>query len=198
MLFLMKLAQDRRSEQGAWLFLVSLAIFFFSCVLLYAIYVISRVTPTDVAVAPFYLPRSFVLTTVVLIAISVLLHLAVGAVRRERRVDLWRYVILASLLSVVFFIVQAGGMSWMISELELSTRYDRSLYAFSFVLVLIHAVHVVGGAAGLTFILFGLSRGAYDHERHWPIRFCALYWHFLDIVWILMMASFALAAFASK
>ncbi len=194
----MKLAQDHRSEQGAWLFLVSLAVFFLSCVLLYAIYVVSRLAPAGVVVAPFYLPRSFVLSTVVLVAISICLHLAVGAVRRERRMDLWRYIIIASILAVVFFIVQAGGMSWMIQELERATSYDRSLYGFTFVLVLIHALHVVGGAAGLTFILFGLSRGIYDHERHWPIRFCALYWHFLDVIWVLMMASFALAAFVSK
>lgn len=193
----MKLAQDQRSEQGAWLFLVSLAVFFISCVLLYAIYVVSRVTPPGITVAPFYLPRSFVLTTIVLIAISISLHLAVGAIRRERRTDFVRYVIIAAILSVAFFIVQAGGMSWMIQELERSA-FDRSLYGFTFVLVLIHALHVVGGAAGITFILFGVSRGAYDHERHWPIRFCALYWHFLDIVWILMMASFALASVVSK
>lgn len=194
----MKLAQDRRSEQGAWLFLVSLTVFFLSCVLLYAIYIISRVASTESVVTPFYVPRSFVLTTVILISISVCLHLSVGAVKRERRADLWRYVVIAGLLCIAFFIVQAGGMVWMIQELESSLTENRSLYGFTFVLVLIHALHVVGGAAGLTFIMFGLSRGAYDHERHWPIRFCALYWHFLDIVWVLMMISFAFAAIVSK
>ncbi len=193
----MKLAQDRRSEQGAWLFLASLAVFFVSCVLLYAIYVVSRMSSSGAAGAPFYLPQSFVLTTVILIAISICLHLAVGAVKRERLTDLWRYVVIAACLSGAFFVVQAGGMTWMIQQLEKSS-YDRSLYSFTFVLVLIHALHVVGGAAGITFVLFGLSRGVYDHERHWPIRFCAMYWHFLDVIWVLMMVSFALAAFVSK
>ncbi len=64
--------------------------------------------------------------------------------------------------------------------------------------MIIHALHVVGGVAALVFIFFGIARGAYDHERHFPVRFCAMYWHFLDVVWIIMLLSFALAAYASK
>lgn len=191
-----KLAQDRRSEQGAWLFLASLSVFFFSCVILYGIYVVIRASPPD---GPqFILPRNFIVTTIVLVAISICLHMAVVAMRREKRADVWRYVIIASILSVVFFGLQSLGMIWMVNQLLATPQQDRSLYGFTFCLVLIHALHVVGGAAGLTLLLFGMSRDAYDHERHWPIRFCALYWHFLDVVWFLMLLCFALAAFFSN
>ena len=40
--------------------------------------------------------------------------------------------------------------------------------------------------------------GKYDHERHFPIRFSALYWHFLDVVWVVMLGCFALAAYVSE
>ena len=194
----MNIAQDRRNEQGAWLFIISLAVFFFSCVLLYAIYVVIRVAPPGGLSQPFVLPINFITTTVVLIAISICLHLSVGAIRRERRVDVWRYIIIAGILNLVFFGMQSTGMLTMIHRLQESTQQDRSLYGFTFLMVLIHALHVVGGTAGLVFVMFGLSREAYDHERYWPIKFCALYWHFLDVVWILMLGCFALAAVASK
>jgi cytochrome c oxidase subunit III len=194
----MKIAQDRRNEQGAWLFLASLSVFFFSCVLLYAIYVVIRTAPPNGLAQPFFLPINFISTTIVLIAISICLHLAVGAIQRERRVDVWRYIIIACILNLVFFGLQSSGMMTMIQRLQESTQQDRSLYGFTFLMVLVHALHVVGGAAGLVFVLFGLSRDAYDHERYWPIKFCALYWHFLDVVWMLMLACFALAAYASK
>lgn len=193
-----KIAQDRRSEQGAWLFLGSLSVFFVSCMILYAIYVLLRIAPEAGEIQPFYLPPTFLITTVNLIAISLLLHMSLGAVRRERRVDFARYVILAFVLSLAFFFVQGSALAWMISELLKPTASFRNLYGLTFFLVIVHALHVVGGVAGLTFLLFGLSRGAYDHERHFPVRFCTLYWHFLDIVWILMLASFALAAYVSK
>ena len=70
----------------------------------------------------------------------------------------------------------------------------KNLYGLTFCLVIVHALHVIGGVAGLTFLLFGLARQAYDHERYFPVKFCAMYWHFLDAVWLTMLAAFALAA----
>jgi cytochrome c oxidase subunit III len=193
-----RLAEDRRSEQGAWLFLASLSVFFVSCTLLYAIYVMLRIAPQAGEMQPFYLPRTFLLTTVNMVAVSVLLHMAVEAVRRERQTDFNRYIILAFILSFVFFALQGSALSWMVGELMKPSASIRNLYGLTFFLVVVHALHVVGGVAGLTFLLFGISRKHYDHERHFPVRFCALYWHFLDIVWLLMLLSFALAAYVSK
>jgi cytochrome c oxidase subunit 3 len=124
--------------------------------------------------------------------------MAVGAARRQRLDDLARYLVLAFILAIAFFAIQGSALTWMVSELLKPAASIRNLYGLTFFLVIVHALHVVGGVAGLTFLLFGLSRGKYDHERNFPIRFCALYWHFLDIVWILMLASFALAAYVSK
>ncbi|MFN3189832.1 MAG: heme-copper oxidase subunit III [Aureliella sp.] len=191
-------AEDRRSAQGAWLFIGSLAVFFFSSIFLYAIYVLLRIAPQSGEIQPFYLPRSFLLTTVNLVAISILLHLALTAIRSEKRVDFVRYVVLASILAAVFFGCQGTALTWMIQEMQRPGPAMQNLYGFTFFLVIVHALHVVGGVAGLVFLLFGVARQAYDHERHFPVRFCALYWHFLDAVWIVMMLSFGLAAYVSK
>ena len=193
-----QIAEDRRSAQGVWLLLASLGVFFFASIILYAVYVMLRIAPEAGAIIPFYLPRSFLLTTVILIAISILLHLAVGAIQREKRVDFNRYIVLAFILSVVFFLSQGTGLTWMIGQLMKPTDTMQNLYGLTFFLVVVHALHVIGGVAGLVFLLFGISREAYDHERYFPVRFCAMYWHFLDVVWVLMLASFALAAFVSK
>ncbi len=193
-----KVAVDRRSEQGAWLFLVSLAVFFFACMLLYAIYVMLRIAPQAGEIQPFYLPRSFLLTTVNLIAISTLMHLAVSAIRHERQVDFARYLILAFILAWVFFAIQGLGLTWMVNELQKPGTATQNLYGLTFFLVIVHALHVVGGVAAMVFLLFGLMRKSYDHERNFPVRFCAMYWHFLDVVWIIMLGSFALAAYVSK
>lgn len=193
-----KLEEDRRSEQGAWLFLASLAVFFLACMLLYAIYVLLRIAPQSGEVQPFYLPQSFLLTTVNLLAISTLLHMASSAVRAERRVDFVRYVIVAFILSLVFFVCQMSGLSSMIVAMQQPSDAMQNLYGLTFFLVIVHALHVVGGVAGIVFLLFGLKRNKYDHERNFPVRFCTMYWHFLDVVWIVMMLSFALAAYVSK
>ncbi|MCA9133108.1 MAG: heme-copper oxidase subunit III [Planctomycetales bacterium] len=191
-----QIPDDRRREQGAWIFLASLSVFFVSCMILYAMYVALRISGQAGELQPFYLPYTFLLTTVNLLAVSVLMHLAVEAIRREQRTDFARYLILAFILAIAFFAVQGFALSWMVGELSRSLA--NNLYGLTFFLVIVHALHVVGGVAAMVFLLFGLVRGAYDHERHFPVRFCALYWHFLDAVWILMLGSFALAAVVSK
>lgn len=193
-----QLAEDARLLQGAVVLLVSLAVFFIGSLILYAIYVLMRIGPEAGKIIPFYLPRGFVLTTIILVAISTILHLAVGAVKEERRTDFARYIVLAFVLSLVFFVTQGTGMVWMIQQLMKPFSTMLNLYGFTMFLVLVHALHVVGGVAGLVFLLFGIRRNAYDHERHFPVRFCALYWHFLDGVWIVMLFCFGLAAYVSK
>lgn len=186
--------EDQRRRQGAWIFLGSLTIFFLSCMLLYAIYVVMRVTPSGPGVQPFYIPISFLATTVILIAISLLQHLAVAAVRREKQLDLLRYLVFACLLAFAFFVIQGSTMLWMVWRYNDAASPNLSLYGMTFVLALLHALHVVGGIVALGIVLIRAFRGCYDHESHFPIVFCAMYWHFLDIVWIVMLACFGIAA----
>ena len=59
-----------------------------------------------------------------------------------------------------------------------------------YVLALLHALHVAGGVVALGIVSTRSWLGRYDHERHWPVDFTAQYWHFLDAVWIFMLAAF--------
>lgn len=189
-----QLEEDRRSMQGAWLLIASLSVFFISCIILFAIYVVLRLAPQAGELAPFQLPQGFVLSTVTMLAVSVLLNMAIKAAQQERHVDLRRYLVLSFLLSIAFFVIQGYSLQLLVSRLLGPSGAMQNLYSFTFILVIVHALHVLGGVVGMTFLLFGMSRHAYDHERNFPIRFCALYWHFLDVVWILMLCSFGLAA----
>ena len=189
---------DNRRAQGAWLLLISLSIFFVATIGLYAIYVVLRLWSHEQVVAPFDLPISFVATTVILIAISTCLHLAVTAVRREARTDLLRYLVLAVILAGAFFAVQGFSMAWVVTRFAQDRSPNQSLYGMTFVLALVHALHVVGGLVALGVVLVRTWHYKYDHESYFAIRFCAMYWHFLDIVWMLMLIAFGIAAALSK
>jgi cytochrome c oxidase subunit 3 len=60
-------------------------------------------------------------------------------------------------------------------------------------LAFLHALHVIGGIGFLGFVIAQASQQRYDHERHWTVDNCASYWHFLDAVWIVMLATFFIA-----
>jgi cytochrome c oxidase subunit 3 len=143
------------------------------------------------------LPVSFWFSTLVLVAISVLLQRACWFVHRENQEKFRRCLMWAWALAVAFMFIQSFGLVELINRhFNLSDGaqvYDGStkVYGMSFALALIHALHVVGGLGFLGFVIFQAFRGRYDHERHWAVDHCAGYWHFLDCVWVSMLIVFA-------
>jgi heme/copper-type cytochrome/quinol oxidase subunit 3 len=75
----------------------------------------------------------------------------------------------------------------------LSATQNVHLYGLIFVLILVHALHVLGGLAGLAMTTANAFRGRYDHENYVGVKNAALYWHFLDVVWIIMYLGIYLA-----
>ncbi len=188
------LPADRRLRQGAWLLIASLGIFFFSSMILYVVYIAMRLQDGGFEQLPLRLPASFLPSTVLLIVISALLHYASKAAVEERRVHLIQIIIAAIVCSLLFFAVQSEGMWRLIESMRVSGKGGMHAYAFTFFLALVHALHVVGGLVGLVWVLVNAIRCRYDHERHYGVTFCGLYWHFLDVVWLVMLASFATAS----
>ena len=47
-----------------------------------------------------------------------------------------------------------------------------------------HALHVVTGLIFLGVVLRKGSKGMYSKEKHWGVEAAAVYWHFVDVVWI--------------
>jgi cytochrome c oxidase subunit 3 len=50
----------------------------------------------------------------------------------------------------------------------------------------VHALHVLGGLIGLGVTTAHAFQGRYDHENYVGVKSAAMYWHFLDGVWIIM------------
>jgi len=76
--------------------------------------------------------------------------------------------------------------------MAMATDGSTKVFGMSFVLALLHALHVIGGLVYIGYVLFNAYRDRYDHERFWAIKYCAGYWHFLDLVWLAMLITFAI------
>jgi heme/copper-type cytochrome/quinol oxidase subunit 3 len=49
-----------------------------------------------------------------------------------------------------------------------------------------HGMHVTGGVIYLSTIAWQGSKGAYSAHRYNAVEVAGLYWHFVDLVWILV------------
>jgi len=185
------LPQDARAMQGVWLFLLTLAVFFFSSILLFGFYVALRLSP-EAGQRPdsFYLPRSFLPSTILLLGVSGALEWALRSSRSDRTNDVRISTIAALIMGFLFMAIQSEGMYRLLIATWAAQASRNSAYALTLVLAFLHALHVVGGIVGLCVVAFQASRERYDHERHFGLRFCTLYWHFLDVVWVLLLACF--------
>ncbi len=193
------LASDRRALQGAWLFLAALGVFFFSSIILYVLYVFMRTKQqTGIDASQLKLPPLFVLSTVVLLGVSALIELSYRCARRDREGVVKSSLIVATVFGLIFTGAQAIGMMQLVTGMLKSGNLTNSAHAFTFVMILVHALHVVGGVAALAICTINACRDKYDHERTIGLRLCGLYWHFLDVVWFFMMLAFFAANVALK
>ena len=191
-----------QAKLGFYLFLASLAMFFLGSLITYlvirdqAFNPIPDAIPDSIATmgpesyAPLKLPISFWLSTILLIVVSVALHKACYMVRRERQEEFRFFLIAGGIAASVFVIAQMFGMAHLLGEHFSKSDGSMKVYGMSFTLSLIHALHVVGGIAFLGFVINNAYKERYDHERHWAVDNCASYWHFLDVVWAIMLITF--------
>ncbi len=133
------------------------------------------------------LPAGLWLSTGLLLAASAVLHAALRAARRDRLVTVRRLTRAAFALALAFLFSQAAV--WF-------TAYARqmppqlNMYAITFYLLTgLHALHIVGGLIPLGCVAARAARGRYTAGNHAGLRYCALYWHFVDVVWLVMFAA---------
>ena len=176
---------------GMWLFLAALTMLFSSTMLGYLF--IRTTGSGSPQLHSLQLPKLLYLSTGLMLFGSVTIHQAVASVRRERQQLLRKYLVLTCVLAALFVIVQTPALVELMREHAAWRGRGLRLYGLIFVLILVHALHVIGGIIGLALTTAHAFQGRYDHERYAGVRHAAMYWHFLDVVWIVMYAGLALA-----
>ena len=170
---------------GMWLFLIVLGVLFVATILGYLVVRIDNgetFVPSD-APPP---PELLLVSTLALLVSSFTMQRAVAAGRSgdPRQGGM---MVVTMLLALAFLVMQ--GVAWAQLVRENLTITD-NLYAWSFyVLTGLHAAHVIGGLPPMAITTWRAMRGRYGPENHRGIVYCAMYWHFLDAVWIVLYAT---------
>ena len=177
---------------GMILFLISLTMLFLAAITAYL--VIRLTSSRSPRPGTLHLPHILWISTILVISVSVAMTQAVRTLRRERQQSFIGWIWIAIVLALGFLAVQAPAMAELLREHARLRSAGLFLYGLVFALILLHALHVLGGMVALGIVAAQAHRGRYDHERYQPVRHAAMYWHFLDIIWILMFAAFLATA----
>ena len=179
------IAAERRIDTtyvGVLLFIASEAMFFVG---LFAAYFTTR-TGHPVWPPPSVhldLPLAAVLT-VVLVASSGTMQLAVRAIRRGDRRGMQRAMLVTVVLGIVFLCGQAYDYA------TLGLPLDSGSYAAAFyTLTGFHGAHVLGGVIAISLMLGRAAQGQFTAEHHAAVEGAGAYWHFVDIVWLFVFST---------
>jgi cytochrome c oxidase subunit 3 len=165
-----------RAYVGTWVLLTAIIMLFAG---LSSAYIVLRGLPQWQNIT---LPRIVWANTLVLLASSVALEFARQAVRRNQPALVRQWMAISGILGVGFLAGQVLAWRQLVAAgVYLSTTIHSS---FFYVLTGVHALHLLGGLVGLGMVLQKAFANRLSATNHEPLKVCALYWHFMDVVWI--------------
>jgi heme/copper-type cytochrome/quinol oxidase subunit 3 len=167
---------------GFWVFLGSECLFFGSLIATYMTYKNeSIVGPYSTQILDIPLTS---ISTFVLLMSSLAMVLALDGVQRGRRTYAIASLLGVILLGATFLGFQAYEFTHFYhAGLTLQTNLFGSTF---FVLTGFHGAHVTIGVIWLLVLLVEMLRGRMPPSRSLTLEIAGLYWHFVDIVWIII------------
>ena len=114
------------------------------------------------------------------------MRLAETAMERGNRRAFSIFILLTAVLGTIFLLgvmVFEWGMFPSIYQGHLTPWGDK-YGAVVFAMTGMHALHVISGIIFILIVWNLARKGHYSQERHWGVESCAIYWHYVDVVWI--------------
>ena len=133
----------------------------------------------------FELPQQFYYATLAIVLSSVTMIIAHRAAKNGSLQLVKVGVLLTLILGVTFAILQYYGAGDLIDRgLYLTGPGSNNATSWVYVIAGLHWLHVVSGIIVLLVTLFQANRNAYTKDDHQGLDMSAIYWHFLDVLWI--------------
>jgi cytochrome c oxidase subunit III len=133
------------------------------------------------------LPPGLLGSTLMIFGASLSMHNAFQSVSQNKQESLRRSLWLGLGFATAFLIGQGINWAGMIHAQRALPR--PTLFAFTFYLLTgLHAAHVLGGFIPLGVVIQRAANREYSSSRLDGVRFCVWYWHYLGVIWIVLLS----------
>lgn len=177
--------QLRANRLGLWLFCFS-ELFLFGALLASRFVLWGNTRPELSQV------MGLIATSVLLLSSFFMYRAEMGATYGDRSKFL-NGALLAAALGTLFFIMvvvlewNVFGLNGELFGVELFghlTPADGVYGGIFFAMTGMHTIHVLSGLFLIAVVWFHGRKDAYSPERHWGVEGTAIYWHYVDVVWV--------------
>jgi heme/copper-type cytochrome/quinol oxidase subunit 3 len=174
---------------GMWLFLVTDAMSFSGFLLAYAVLRATSTNWPDPSKALGGVGLSGFMTFL-LICSSVSMVLTIDACKQRNRKAMLNWLLFTICGGASFLGIQMYEYSHLIGHMGMtfaSYSHGTSLFASTFFSITgFHGLHVLSGVIYLIVMYVHAQRGDFDNGEYNMLEIVGLFWHFVDLVWILV------------
>jgi heme/copper-type cytochrome/quinol oxidase subunit 3 len=176
---------------GMWVFLLSEVMFFTSLI---GAYIILRFAHPAAFAEPgvvLNVPLT-AMNTFILICSSVTMVKAFAAIQQGDQQGLKRWLLATAIIGATFLGVQAYeyyklvGHGFVPNVANYSADGQPLYGATFYTMTGFHGAHVAIGVLALLFVSWRAFRGKYTAQSYGGVEIVGLYWHFVDLVWIIL------------
>ncbi len=135
----------------------------------------------------FELPQLFYISTAIIIISSVTMNWALSSAKKNDYRGMKMASLITLLLGLSFVFCQFKAWGALVDQKVFFAGNDSNAAgSFLYVLTGAHLAHLVFGL-GAVFVVWIKSRlQKYNSENLLGIRLCAIFWHFLDVLWVFL------------
>ncbi len=175
--------QIKSNRLGLWLF-------FFSELFLFGALFVARFSLWGNTRPELSQVVGLIVTSILLLS-GFFMYRAESAIAHDDRKTFLSSLLIAAVLGIVFFVgvvvVEWNVFGIHVEGVELFGHLKPTDGVFGgvfFAMTGMHALHVLSGVALILFVWNNGRKGNYSSDRHWGVEGTALYWHYVDVIWI--------------
>ena len=133
----------------------------------------------------FQLPTAFFYSTIAIVGCSITFHLAKKAIKKNNQSRTPPFLLATLVLGIMFVILQFVGFEQIVNSGYYFTGSGSSITTtFLYVVTVVHLIHLAGGLISLLIIIYNHFKQKYNSSQTLGIELGAMYWHFLDLLWV--------------
>ncbi len=133
----------------------------------------------------FQLPSAFYISTIAIIGCSLTFYLAKKAIMKNNRAKTTVFLLSTLFLGLLFVVLQFVGFRQIVDAGYYFTGSGSSITStFLYVVTIVHLIHLAGGVIALLIIIYNHFKQKYNSAQTLGIELGAMYWHFLDLLWV--------------
>jgi cytochrome c oxidase subunit 3 len=134
------------------------------------------------------MPKIFWVSTAVILISSLTVQMALRSFKQREMSQYRRLIAVTFVLGIAFVLLQCIGFVQLWDQKI--TLKGSGAGQFLYVIIGLHAVHVLGGVIALMVMFIKAFFGKTKLYSSVPVEVAATYWHFVDALWIYLLVFF--------